>query len=31
MNEMRTLILDTAERIFRDICDQDLVDKAEKG
>ncbi len=31
MNEMRTLILDTAERIFRDICDQALVDKAEKG
>lgn len=31
MNEMRTLILDTAERIFRDICDQTLVDKAEKG
>ncbi|MEN3975606.1 acyl-CoA dehydrogenase family protein [Emcibacter sp. SYSU 3D8] len=28
---MRTLILDTAERIFRDICDQTLVDKAEKG
>ena len=31
MNEMRTLILDTADRIFRDICDQGLVDKAEKG
>jgi acyl-CoA dehydrogenase len=31
MNDMRTLILDTAERIFRDLCDQTLVDKAEKG
>ncbi|MBI1179535.1 MAG: acyl-CoA dehydrogenase [Alphaproteobacteria bacterium] len=31
MNDMRTLILDTADRIFRDICDQVLVDKAEKG
>lgn len=31
MNEMRTLILDTADRIFRDLCDQVLIDKAEKG
>jgi alkylation response protein AidB-like acyl-CoA dehydrogenase len=31
MNDMRTLILDTADRICRDMCDQGLIDKAEKG
>lgn len=31
MNDMRTMILDTADRICRDKCDQALIDKAEAG
>ncbi len=31
MNELRTMILDTADRIFRDKCDQTLIDAAEGG
>ena len=31
MNELRTMILDTADRICRDKCDQALIDKAEAG
>lgn len=31
MNETRTLILDTAERMFRDLAEPTVVDAAEKG
>jgi len=31
MNEMRAMIDETAEKIFRDLCTKDLVDAAEKG
>ena len=31
MNEMRTLITDTARRIFTDLCDKHLVDATEEG
>jgi acyl-CoA dehydrogenase len=31
MNEMRQMIADTAERIFRDLCEPDVVNAAEAG
>ena len=31
MNEMRQMIADTADRIFRDLCEPDVVNAAEKG
>lgn len=31
MSETRTLILETAERMFRDLCESTVVDAAEKG
>ena len=31
MNDMRQLIVDTADRIFRDLCTKQVVDAAEQG